>query len=61
MVRISVLGDALKTMYNAEKRGKVSRSRLSWGLGISCCRRAAVVCWGVYASVYRSTWVQGSL
>jgi hypothetical protein len=28
MVRISVLGDALKTMYNAEKRGKVSRSRL---------------------------------
>ena len=22
MVRISVLGDALKTMYNAEKRGK---------------------------------------
>lgn len=23
MVRISVLGDALKTMYNAEKRGKV--------------------------------------
>jgi len=28
MVRISVLGDALKTMYNAEKRGKVSSSRL---------------------------------
>ncbi len=27
MVRISVLGDALKTMYNAEKRGKVSRGR----------------------------------
>lgn len=26
MVRISVLGDALKTMYNAEKRGKVSSS-----------------------------------
>jgi hypothetical protein len=23
MVRVSVLGDALKTMYNAEKRGKV--------------------------------------
>jgi small subunit ribosomal protein S15Ae len=30
MVRISTLGDALKTMYNAEKRGKRQvRSRLT--------------------------------
>jgi hypothetical protein len=33
MVRISVLGDALKTMYNAEKRGKVRWGRQAPGVG----------------------------
>jgi hypothetical protein len=34
MVRISVLGDALKTMYNAEKRGK---RQVGWLSGQPAC------------------------
>ncbi len=49
MVRISVLGDALKTMYNAEKRGKVRRRPLAKGdMGSAVAAEAAAVlgCWG---------------
>lgn len=61
MVRISVLGDALKTMYNAEKRGKVRPAGAAagcWskGVRISCCRRAATPAWGPCTAVGSRTW-----
>jgi hypothetical protein len=50
MVRISVLGDALKTMYNAEKRGKVSRSRWPMGVKDQLLHRAAIAGWSSWAT-----------
>jgi hypothetical protein len=61
MVRISVLGDSLKTMYNAEKRGKrcatggrsgllrLGVRRLEWEGGVQGMRPSGVFACGRHA------------